>query len=116
MVRGKGRVTYEADLSQLYQTSLNRDPKHQKSLGRGHVDPMRTQTPVLTTIPSKALNQHRGRNQNIPMTKPNLNNIYQLSPTDDSRRKTPTTRRVPTPKKKQGIISQQNQKAIITYT
>jgi hypothetical protein len=44
------------------------------------------------------------------MTKPNLNNIYQSSPIEDSRRKTPTH------EGKKLIISQQNQKESITHT
>jgi hypothetical protein len=44
---------------------LNRDYETQKSLFRSHEDSKRIQMPAQATIPSKTLNQHRWRNQNI---------------------------------------------------
>jgi hypothetical protein len=43
------------------------------------------------TIPSKTLNQHKWRNQNLPEKKQiQKGSFYQSSPTEDPRRKTPT--------------------------
>ena len=47
--------------------------------------------PAHATIASKTLNQHTGRNQNTPrQNQIQTISIYQSSPTEDSRRKTPT--------------------------
>ena len=61
-VREKGEVTYKGRPIRL----LTRDYEIQKILGRYHTDPKRTQMPVQTTIPSKTLNHHRQRKQDIP--------------------------------------------------
>jgi hypothetical protein len=51
----------------------------------------RTQMPAQATIPSKTLNQHRWRKQNIPgQNQIQTISIYQSSPTEDTRSKTPT--------------------------
>jgi hypothetical protein len=58
---------------------------------RGHIDSKRTQIPTQATIPSKTLNQHRWRKQNIPgQNQMRTISIYQSSPTEDPRKKTPT--------------------------
>ena len=63
--KGKGPSNIQTDY-QNYTRLLNRDPKSQKSLDRGHIDPKRTQMPAQATISCKTLNHHRWRNQNIP--------------------------------------------------
>ena len=46
--------------------------------------------PAHATIASKTLNQHTGRNQNTPsQNQIQTISVYQSSPTEDSRRKTP---------------------------
>jgi hypothetical protein len=73
---------------------FSRDYKCQKSLVRCDADSKRTQMPAQATIPSKTLNQHRCRNQNIPgQNQIQTVYIYQSSPTEDSRRKTPAQER-----------------------
>ena len=51
---------------QNYTRLINRDSKSQKILGRCHRDTKRTQMPTQANIPSKNLNYHRWRNQDIP--------------------------------------------------
>jgi hypothetical protein len=48
---------------QNYIRLLNRDPKSQKSLDRGHADPEGTQMPTQDTINYKILNHNRWRNK-----------------------------------------------------
>jgi hypothetical protein len=57
----------------------------------GHADSKRTQMPAQSTIPSKTLNQHRWRNQNIPgQNQIQTVSIYQPSLTEDPGRKNQT--------------------------
>jgi hypothetical protein len=54
----------------------------------------RIQMPAQATIPSKTPNEHRWRKQNIPgQNQIQTVSIYQSSPTEDTRRNTPTQRR-----------------------
>ena len=56
------------------------------------------------TIPSKTLNQHRWRKQNIPgQNQIQTVSIYQPSLTEDPGRKKSNTRKIPAPKKGQDI-------------
>ena len=60
--------------------------------------------PAQATVPSKTLNQHRWRNLNIPgQNQIQTVSIYQFIPTEDPRRKTTNTRKVPALKKGQDI-------------
>ena len=74
--------------------------------------------PAQSTIPTKTLNQHRWRNQNIlGQNQIQTVSVYQSSPTEDSRRKTPTQGGyLHQRKNKKLIILQENQKNRITYT
>jgi hypothetical protein len=65
--------------------------KARRTLVRGLTDSKTTQKPAQATIPSKILNQHRWRNQNIPeQNKIQTVSIYQSSPTEDAGEKNPT--------------------------
>lgn len=58
----------------------------------------------LATTPSKTLNQHRWRKQNIPgQNQIQTVSIYQPSLTEDPGRKKSNTRKIPAPKKGQDI-------------
>jgi hypothetical protein len=74
--------------------------------------------PAQDTIPSKTLNQHRWRNINIPLQNQiQIVSIYQFSPTEDPRRKTPTQGRYLHQRKDKILsISQQGQKERTTST
>jgi hypothetical protein len=71
-----------------------------------------TQMLALSTIPSKTLNQNRWRKQNTPgQNQIQTVSVYQSSPTEDPRRKTPTQRRYLHQRKDKILsISQQSQK------
>ena len=57
---------------------------------RVHAVSYRTKMSAQTTMPSKTLNQHRWRNQNTSgQNQIQTVSIYQFSPTEDPRRKTP---------------------------
>lgn len=62
---GKMSSNMQRQTDQNYTRLLNRDYESQKRLVRGHADSKRTQMPAQPTIPSKTLNQHRWRKQNI---------------------------------------------------
>jgi hypothetical protein len=62
-VREKWQVTYKGRPIRI-TADFSLDTK--KILGRSHTDPKKTQMPVQTTIPSKTLNYHRWKNQDIP--------------------------------------------------
>jgi hypothetical protein len=56
----------ERTLKAVREKGLNTDSKSQKILGRCHTDPKRTKMPAQATIPSKAHNKYRWKNQDIP--------------------------------------------------
>jgi hypothetical protein len=64
-VRGKDQVTCDGKPTRI---TPNFSPvcESYKILGRCYTHPKRTQMPVQATIPSKTLNYHRWRNQDIP--------------------------------------------------
>ena len=74
--------------------------------------------PAQATIPSETLNQHRWRKQDIPeQNQIQTVSIYQSSPTEDPRMKTPTQgRHMHQRKEKILSISQQSQKERTTST
>jgi hypothetical protein len=79
---------------------------------------MQTQLPAQATIPSKTLNQHRWKNQNILGQKQiQTVSIYQHSPTKDAEWKTPTQGRYLHQRKDTILsISEQRQKQRATIT
>jgi hypothetical protein len=60
-VRGKGQVTYKGRLIRIMPDFL---PETMEAR-RCHTEPKRTQMPAQATIPSKTLNYHTWRNQDI---------------------------------------------------
>jgi hypothetical protein len=103
---------------QNYTRLLNRGYESQQSLVRGHADSKRTQMPDQATIPSKTLNQHRWRNQNIlEQNQIQTVSIYQSNPSEDPRRKTSTPGRYLNQRKDKILsISKQSQKERTTST
>jgi hypothetical protein len=88
--RVKGQVTYNGRFIRIIP-HFSTVCESQKSLVRGHADSKRTQMPAQATIPSKYLDQHRWRNQNITgQNEIQRGSIYQYSPTEDPRRKIST--------------------------
>jgi hypothetical protein len=88
--KGKRSSNIKKHTYQNYTRLLTGDYKNQKILCRCHTDPKRTQMPAQATIPSKTLNYHKWKNQDIPRQK----QIYKISfhkssPTKDNRWKTP---------------------------
>jgi hypothetical protein len=83
-------------------------------MGKGHTDHKRTQMPAQATIPSKMLNYHRWRNQDISLQ----NQIYTISfhksnHTKDNRQKMPTQRgKLHCRKSKKVLFFQQTQKKL----
>jgi hypothetical protein len=61
-VREKGQVTYKG---RPIRITPDFSPETMKAR-RYHIDPKKTQMPAQATIPSKTLNYHRQRNQDIP--------------------------------------------------
>ena len=108
--KGKRPSSIWSQTYQNYARNLNRDLKSQKGLDRGHENPKRTQMPAQDTTPSKTLNQHRWRNQNIlGQNQIQTISIYQSSPILDSRRKAPTQGRyLHQRKNKIQVVSQQS--------
>jgi ribosomal protein S24E len=64
--KGKRPSNIQRKIYQSYTRLLNRDYESQKNLVKGHADSKKTQMPAQAMTPSKNLNQHRWRNQNIP--------------------------------------------------
>jgi hypothetical protein len=66
-VREKNQVTYKGRPIRITPDTFTRDYESQKILyNRCCTDLKRTKMPGQATIPSKTLNYHRWRNQNIP--------------------------------------------------
>jgi hypothetical protein len=87
--RKKDQVIYEGRPIRI-TPDFSTEYESQKSMVRGHADSKRTQMPFQANIPSKLLNQHKWRNQKSQGQNQIQNvYIYQSSPTDDPRRKTP---------------------------
>ena len=66
-VRGKGQVTYKGRpirITSDFSTETLKARRSQTDVLQ--TDPKRPQLPAQTTIPSKTLNHHRWRNQDIP--------------------------------------------------
>jgi hypothetical protein len=112
--REKDQVTYKhRSIRPIRNTRLlNKDYKSQKNLVRGHADSKRTQMPTQATIPSKTLNRHTWRKQNIPgQNQIQTVFIYQPNHTEAPRMKTPTQGRYLHQRKDKILsISQQSQK------
>jgi hypothetical protein len=63
---GERSSKIKRQIYQNYTRLLARNYVSKKILGRHHTDPKRTQMPAQATIPSKTLNSHRWKNQDIP--------------------------------------------------
>jgi hypothetical protein len=61
-----GPLPYWRQIKQNHTRILNGDSKNHKILDRCHSDPKKILMPFQGTIPSKTLNHHRWRNQDIP--------------------------------------------------
>jgi hypothetical protein len=112
-VREKGQVTYKGRPIRITPDFC---PENMKAR-RCHTDPKRAQMPAQATIPSKTLNYHRWRNQDIPsQNQIDRVSFYKSSPTKDKRWKTPTQEGKLHPGKSKKVIFQQTPKNIVTQT
>ena len=86
--REKGQVIYKGRPIRITPDFSPETMKARRSWSEVNTDPKRTQMPGQATIPSKTLNQHRWRKQNITgQNQIQTVSIYQPSPTEDPRRK-----------------------------
>jgi hypothetical protein len=100
----KAKSHLKGGVSELHQTSQQRlwNPK---SLTRGHADSKRIQMQAQASIPSKTLNQHRWRKQNIPwQNQIQIVSFHKSSPTKANRWKTLIQRGKLHPRKKKKVI------------
>jgi hypothetical protein len=93
-VREKVQVTYKGRPIRITPDFSTETMKASRAWSEVLQTLQRTQMPAQATIPSKPLNQHRWRNQNIPGQKQiQTVSIYQPSPPEDPGRKNPTQER-----------------------
>jgi hypothetical protein len=110
----KGQVTYRGRPIRITPDFSTETMKAKRAWS----EVMQTQLPAQATIPSKTLNQHRWKNQNILGQKQiQTVSIYQHSPTKDAEWKTPTQGRYLHQRKDTILsISEQRQKQRATIT